>query len=182
MILKNNHLKMLFTSAIGAALTAVLAQLTIPFPIVPSTAQPLAIGLLGTVLGKKYGFIAAGLYVLMGAIGIPVFAGMNGGIGVIFGQTGGYILTFPIAAFLIGYYIEKIGDQPVHVMTANLIGTALILIIGTIRMRFVIEVSWAAAFGFGIAPFIITQPIQAIVAALIGRKINHQLKAAGLMN
>lgn len=179
--LNNNHLKMLIASAMGAGLIAVLAQLTIPFPIVPNTAQPLAIGLVATILGKRYGAISAFIYVLLGAIGMPVFAGMSGGIGIILGPTGGYIFGFIVASFVIGFYTEKIGDSPIHTAIANVIGTAIILTMGMIQLKFFIDVPWSAAFVTGIMPFIITNPIQAILASIIGLKVKRQLRAAGVM-
>ena len=63
--------------------------------------------LYGLVLGKRLGFISQIIYVLLGTIGLPVFAQFSGGIGIILGPTGGFILSFPIIAFIVGYFSEK---------------------------------------------------------------------------
>ena len=82
---------------IFATITAILAQISIPLPGgVPLTLQTFAVSLAGILLGSKKGFISILVYVLMGAIGLPVFSGFSAGIGAIVGATGGFILSFPI--------------------------------------------------------------------------------------
>jgi biotin transport system substrate-specific component len=85
-----------------AAVTAVAAQITIPTPLVPFTLQVLAVILSGLLLGPRYGALAQAVYVLVGAVGAPVFSGFSGGLGVILGPTGGYLVSYPIAAAVAG--------------------------------------------------------------------------------
>lgn len=151
--------------ALFAALIAVLAQVTIPLPFVPITGQTLAIGLTATILGTRHGSMAVGLYVLMGAIGLPVYAQMSGGAGVVMGPTGGFIISFVPMAFVIGKYIEKKGQTVTQAFMANLIGTVLSLCIGTIWLKFIAELSWQAAFLSGFAPFVIVGIIKSYMAA-----------------
>lgn len=151
--------------ALFAALIAVLAQVTIPLPFVPITGQTLAIGLTATILGTRYGSMAVGLYVLMGAVGLPVYAQMSGGAGSILGPTGGFIISFVPMAFIIGVYIEKKGQTIMHAFIANVIGMLLSLVIGTIWLKFVAELSWQAAFFAGFLPFVIVGLIKAYMAA-----------------
>ena len=88
---------------IFTALIVVCSQLSIPMPAgVPMTLQTLIIPIAGIVLGAKRGTIAACLYVLLGAVGLPVFAGFTGGLGILFGMTGGFILSFPLMALFAG--------------------------------------------------------------------------------
>jgi len=90
------------------AIIAVLAQIIIPLPYgVPITLQTLAIPLAGVVLGSKRGTITTILYILIGAVGLPVFAGFTGGLGVVLGPTGGFILSFPFLALAAGLGAEK---------------------------------------------------------------------------
>lgn len=88
-------------------LTIVGAKIEIPVEPVPFTLQTLFVVLSGAFLGKKDGFIAQSLYLLMGAIGIPVFAGPLAGFARLIGPTGGYLLSFPTAAFIAGYFYER---------------------------------------------------------------------------
>ncbi|GAA4282886.1 biotin transporter BioY [Brevibacterium daeguense] len=92
--------------AVFAALIAVLAAMP-PIPVgtvgVPITLQTLGIALCGMVLGPWRGLAAAGLYVVLGLIGLPIFAGFNGGLGVLAGPSAGYLLSFPIFALACGF-------------------------------------------------------------------------------
>lgn len=93
---------------IFAALIAVCAQIAIPMPIgVNITLQTLAVMLAGAMLGPKWGFFAALVYVLLGAVGAPVFSLMQGGLGVILGPPGGFIMSFPIMAALVGFGTKR---------------------------------------------------------------------------
>ena len=96
-------------AALFAALTAAVAWFKIPLPFtpVPITLQTLAVLLSGAVLGSYYGALSMIIYLIVGAIGLPVFAGGSSGIGVLLGPTGGYLLSYPIASFVIGKMLEK---------------------------------------------------------------------------
>ena len=85
-----------------AAVTAVAAQIAIPIFPVPFTLQVLAVVLSGFLLGSRYGALAQAIYVLVGAVGVPVFAEFSGGLGRVLGPTGGYLVAYPIAAAVAG--------------------------------------------------------------------------------
>jgi biotin transport system substrate-specific component len=85
-----------------AAITAVAAQIAIPIPPVPFTLQVLAVTLSGLLLGSRYGALAQAVYVLVGAVGVPVFSEFSGGLGHILGPRGGYLVSYPIAAAVAG--------------------------------------------------------------------------------
>lgn len=100
-------LRMMIISALFAAIIGVLAQVTVPLPLVPITGQTLAIGLAATILGARYGTLSVLIYLCMGAIGIPVFAQMSGGLGILVGPTGGYLIGFIPTALIIGFFLKK---------------------------------------------------------------------------
>ena len=85
-----------------AAVTAVAAQIAIPIFPVPFTLQVLVVILSGFLLGPRYGALAQVIYVLIGAVGAPVFAEFSGGLGRVLGPTGGYLLSYPLAAAIAG--------------------------------------------------------------------------------
>ena len=86
------------------AIIAAMSQLSIPMPYgVPLTMQTLAIPLAGIVLGPKKGTLSTLAYILLGAIGVPVFSGFSGGIGIVLGMTGGFIMSFPAMACAAGF-------------------------------------------------------------------------------
>lgn len=99
----------LILCSLFAALLAICSYITIPLPFTPI---PLNLGMLGVflaggLLGPKYGAISAIVYVLMGAVGMPVFAGFQGGLGIIAGPVGGFIVGYPVAVFITGLVVEK---------------------------------------------------------------------------
>src|SRR5215207_2420999 len=98
--------------ALMAAVTAVAAQITVPIEPVPFTFQVLAVILSGLLLGPRYGALAMAVYVLVGAVGVPVFAGFRGGLGILLGDTGGYLLSYPLAAAVAGLAARSAANAP----------------------------------------------------------------------
>ena len=96
----NTRTRSLTYIAIGAALIAVLSQISIPLGPVPFTLQTLAIGLLATLYKPKEATLSVVLYLLLGAIGLPVFAGGSGGFQALFGATGGFLWAFILYGLL----------------------------------------------------------------------------------
>jgi biotin transport system substrate-specific component len=97
-------------AAVFAGLTALSAQVAIPLPWtpVPFSLQPLAVLVTGAVLGRHYGLLSVGLYLLAGAVGLQVFADQSSsGLEVLTGYTSGYLLGFALAAYLVGWYVER---------------------------------------------------------------------------
>lgn len=178
---QHEKLRMMLTAALFAAIIGIFAQITIPLPFVPITGQTLAVGLAATILGSRYGSLSALLYMLIGAVGLPVFSGMSGGMGVIFGPTGGYIISFIFSAFLIGWYIEKTKATVVHAFIANIIGMIINLAFGTAWLKVFAELGWAEAFAAGFAPFIIGGIVKAFLASWVGIQVRSRLSSARLL-
>ncbi|MDP3765716.1 MAG: biotin transporter BioY [Nanoarchaeota archaeon] len=107
--MEKNKLKGMVFAALFAALTAAVAWFKIPLPFtpVPITLQTLVVLLSGAMLGPYYGALSMAVYIAVGAIGLPVFAGGASGIGVLLGPTGGYLFSYPIASFVTGKMLEK---------------------------------------------------------------------------
>ena len=99
-------------AALMAAFTAVAAQISIPLEPIPFTFQVLAVVLTGLLLGPRYGALAMAIYLLLGAVGVPVFSGFTGGLGQILGPTGGYLLSYPIAAAVAGMASGTVANAP----------------------------------------------------------------------
>ena len=113
----NNKTYDLATMGLMAAVTAIMAQIAIPMPQgVPMTLQTFAVTLAGIILGSKRGAISMLIYLLLGAVGLPVFSGFRGGLGMLVGPTGGFLISFPIMAFIIGLGVHYAGadSQPRH--------------------------------------------------------------------
>ncbi|MBN8210869.1 biotin transporter BioY [Bacillus sp. NTK071] len=176
-----NKLRMTIVCGIFAAITSILAQIEIPLPLVPISGQTLAVGLTATILGSRYGAITMICYAALGAIGLPVFAQAKGGLGVLFGPTGGYIFAFIVAAYITGLILEKTSFSFTNALIANTVAMVLILCLGTIQLKFVAELSWSDAFVFGVYPFIIVGLIKAFLASWLGITVRKRLVQARLL-
>lgn len=179
--MRNEHLKMLIVTALFAAIIGIMAQITIPLPLVPITGQTLAIGLAATILGKRYGVLSVLVYIMLGIAGLPVFSEMSSGIGVVFGPTGGYIIGFIPAAFFIGWLLERFGFTVKNAVIANIIAMIITLSFGAVWLKFVAELSWTAALTGGVTPFILVGIIKAILAATTGILVRKRLTSAKLL-
>ena len=107
MDVSTKRLKLMVYSSMMATLMAVGAYIAIPVGPVPIVLQNLFVMLAALLLGGRWGFISVCVYLLAGAVGLPVFAGGTGGLGKFVGPTGGYLIGFAIAAYLIGTISER---------------------------------------------------------------------------
>ncbi|HHW10210.1 MAG TPA: biotin transporter BioY [Firmicutes bacterium] len=166
--------RLMVRSAFFAALTAVGAVLTLPLPVspVPFTLQVMFMIMSGLVLGARYGAYSQLIYVLMGAVGLPVFAKGGAGLGILLGPTGGFIVGFIASAWVIGLLAQLIRKlsfsrrlRLVFYMLAALAGSSIYFLLGTWRLAAVLQIGWREAALLGILPFIIPDAVKAIAAA-----------------
>jgi biotin transport system substrate-specific component len=154
----------------GVALLSLSAQVRLPLPFtpVPVTGQTFAVLFLGASLGSRLAVGSAGGYWLAGACGLPVFNGGSGGWAVVSGPTGGYLLGFAAAAFVVGWFAERGWDRGPTILFPLLLGEALIYIFG---------LPWLACFvgprqvlQAGLFPFMVGDAVKvaAVTAALPG--------------
>src|SRR5215216_3368509 len=166
------NVAMMTRVALMAAVTAVAAQITAPIEPVPFTFQVLAVILSGLLLGPRYGALAQAIYVLVGAVGVPVFAGFRGGLGIIFGDTGGYLLAYPVAAAVAGLAARAARDAPRRraLLTGFLwgcAGLAVIYALGATWLAVIAGLSPAAALAAGVLPFVVFDLIKVGLATLV---------------
>jgi len=149
----------------GVALTAVCAQITIPWQPVPFTLQTLSVMLCGLALGAKKGLLSQLLYIAIGAAGAPVFQNGSYGWHVIVGSTGGYIVSFAIVSALLGSLAQSGWTKNVWKTAAAMaIGSAIILGVGSAWLAGFI--GWPSAFKGGVAPFVVPEILKAAVVIL----------------
>lgn len=160
-----------------AALTAVLAYLKIPLPFtpVPVTGQTLGVMLAGLVLGSKLGFTSQVIYLLLGIVGLPVFSGGNAGIGVLTSHTGGYLWSFPIAAYLIGVLVEGRKDADIRwFFFATIVGSIFVVyFFGLVQFSIVLKRSLGESFMLAAAPFLPGDILKALLATVVGSKLRR---------
>jgi len=178
----------LVTIALFVALIAVMAQITIPLPYVPLTMQTFAIMLAGVVLGAKRGAIAVCFYLLLGALGAPVFSAFQGGFGMLIGATGGFLLSFPLQAFIAGYVSDRVQigkkSSKASVSQYFMLGAGLVLAFalnltaGSLQLALVMQIGIPAAFLAGMIPFIVPELLKALLVLIIAPKIRAVLSAS----
>ncbi|MFC4617648.1 biotin transporter BioY [Camelliibacillus cellulosilyticus] len=178
---RHERVKMIVLTALFAAVTAILAQIEIPLPYVPISGQTLAVGITATILGSWYGALSMILYMALGTVGLPVFAGMSSGIHVLVGPTGGYIIGFIFAAFIIGFILERARFNYFWAIIANVVGMVVTLVFGTVQLKYAMALSWGQAVTAGVYPFILVGLIKSVLAAWIGILVHRRLVTARLL-
>ena len=171
-------------TAMGAVIIALCAWISIP-AAVPFTLQTFGIFLVIAVLGARQGTAAILVYILLGLVGLPVFAGFSGGPGVLVGPTGGYILGFALtgAACLAAEKLPVSGMA--RLILGSLVGLALCYGFGTLWFIRVAAMngtvySLPAVLGMCVVPFILPDCVKLAMAAVIGRRLARALRFASV--
>ncbi len=165
-----------------AALTVMAARIAIPLPFspVPVTLQVMTVILSGLVLGSRWGALSQVEYLALGLMGLPVFAG---GVGpaALWGPTGGYLLSFPLAAFAAGWVSERLrSNDKLSVLLASLAAITVIYVGGAAWLAVWLGGDVGRAWALGVAPFILADVGKALVAASVvggGRAFVARLRA-----
>ena len=161
--------------SIGAALIAICSWISIP-TAVPFTLQTFAVFLLLCLLGGERGTIATLIYVLLGAVGVPVFAGFTGGVGVLFGNTGGYILGFILMGIIYIFLTKLFGNKNVMKIIALVLGLIVCYAFGTVWFMYVYmkntgDVGLLTVLSWCVFPFIIPDIIKLVLAFGISKRV-----------
>lgn len=171
--------------AIFAVLIAVCSWISIP-AAVPFTLQTFGVFVAVGVLGGKRGTIAVLVYVLMGAVGIPVFAGFQGGIGILFNTTGGYIIGFLCSALIMWAAEALCGKKPVVQIVSMVLGLIACYTLGTVWFMVVYgrttgAVGLATVLGWCVIPFIIPDLVKIGLAYVLSRKLRSVTTRMGIL-
>ena len=160
--------------AVFTAIIAVMAQIVIPMPLgVPMTLQTLAIMLAGVMLGAKKAVIVTIIYILTGAIGAPVFQSLTGGLGTVFGPTGGFILSFPLLALSVGLGAEQ--NNKLWLWSGLVIGVSINYLCGVIYFSIYTSNDLITSFIACVLFFIPTDILKMLIAGLLGIKVRRLL-------
>lgn len=158
------------------AVIVIMAQISIPMPLgVPMTMQTFAITLAAVVLGAKPGGLATLIYILLGAVGLPVFAGFAGGFSHFVGPTGGFLISFPIMAFIIGLGIDYRKKFKGAFVTFLVLGTVANYVIGVVMFCALTRSTVAVGLSACVLPFIPTAILKATLASVLGFAIRKRL-------
>lgn len=158
------------------AVIIVMAQISLPLPAgVPMTLQTLGIMFAGIILGAKKGTYTTCIYIMVGLIGVPVFANFTGGYQCLFGPTGGFILSFPILAYLSGlatkYHKRFKGSVVLFLSIGNLINICC----GALMFCMVTGSNIIAGLTTCVLPFLPITIFKIIIASIVGISIKKRL-------
>ncbi|MCD1025531.1 biotin transporter BioY [Enterococcus montenegrensis] len=162
-------------AAIFAGIISILSQVTIPLGLIPLTLQTFIIGLTVTILGTKTGTWAITIYLILGLIGVPVFAGGSAGFGVLFGPTGGFLIGFIFNGLVTGSILEATQKNYFWAVIANIVGAMVTLFFGTAWLKFGTGMEFLAALKTGFIPFILPGIIKAVACGVLGIFILRRL-------
>lgn len=150
----------------ASILMAVSAQITIPLPFVPITGQTLALSIIALSLGSKIATASMVMYLLEGALGLPVFANGSSGMAALAGPSGGYLLGYVPSAYLIGKFADKgCLNSFFKTAIAVFLGTAITFVFGLAQLSFFVPM--AALLATGLYPFIAGGVIKGFIATIV---------------
>jgi biotin transport system substrate-specific component len=157
-----------FAAGLGAVLVSLAAQVAVPVPFspVPMTLQPLAVLVVGGVLGAAGGAGALVLYLVWGAMGLPVFAAGGAGPAHLVGPTGGYLLAFPLAAGITGALVRRARGSAIGVLVACVLGMVFIHVGGVAHLA-LLGGDAALAIRLGFIPFLTGDLLKVGLAAVL---------------
>lgn len=178
--MESTKTKKMIVTGMFAAVVAILAQISIPLPSgVPVTLQTFAVALTGVVLGAKLGTASTFVYILLGAVGVPVFAGLKGGLGVLAGKTGGFIWGFLFLALLcgLGASMKKkaIGWLP------GMLGLILCHVPGVVQFSVLSGMGIAESALLVSVPYLIKDICSVALAYVLGMQVRKQLYRASVL-
>ena len=167
--------------ALFTALITICSWISVPMTI-PFTMQTFAIFMAVGLLGTKRGTLSLIVYILLGMIGVPVFAGFNSGIGVLMGNTGGYIIGFIFSALITGTIIDKFGKKAWVMALAMVGGLIVCYVFGTAWfMYFYAKTSGAVgvitALGWCVFPYVIPDLVKIALALIIVKRVGPYVTA-----
>jgi biotin transport system substrate-specific component len=175
MDVSTKRLKLMVYSSMMATLMAVGAYIAIPVGPVPIVLQNLFVMLAALLLGGRWGFISVCVYLLAGAVGLPVFAGGTGGLGKFVGPTGGYLIGFAIAAYLIGTISERGQGMVVVDILAMLVGTIVVYAVGVSWLKVITGMTFSKAIAVGVLPFLLGDVLKIAAAIPIVKSLRPMI-------
>ena len=165
--------------ALMTAVIAVLAPISIPLTtMVPVSLATLAVMLAGVVLGPVEGLICTALYLVLGMIGVPVFAGYAAGIGVLAGVSGGYLIGYLPLAYFSGLFSAKADHSLLSMTLGMVIGTVILYVIGTVWFIVLTKMPLNAALLSCVVPFLGGDALKILAVCLIGPRLRAAVQPA----
>lgn len=168
-------------AALMAAVMCVLGPVSLQIGPIPLSLTNLVVLFSVMLLGTKLGTCSLVVYLLLGAVGLPVFSGYSGSLAKLAGPTGGYLIGFIPMAILAGIVLEKCGRRPLPTIAAMVAGVAVDYIFGTAWFVFQMQCELWYALTVCVFPFLIGDGIKLVLAYVLGGLLRQRLGKAGLL-
>lgn len=162
--------------AVFAALTAVCAQITIPIGAVPISLSLLPPLLCAALLSPRYAVLSMAVYLLMGLCGLPVFSGMSGGPGKLFGVTGGYIIGYIPCVWLASFLIHRTWKNMIGKCAAMALGVLVCYAFGTVWFMVIRGMDLMSTLSICVFPFLPFDAVKIILAAFLPGRLEKPLE------
>ena len=162
-------------TAVMAALLCVLGPFSIPLGPVPLSLATLGVMLSVYILGTIKGTTACLIYLVMGAIGLPVFSGFSGGFAKIAGPTGGYLIGYIFLALIAGWFIHRFENKVWIQFIGMCLGTIVLYAIGTAWLARITGITFSEALAAGVVPFVAGDLVKIVVSIFLGRAVKKRL-------
>lgn len=175
--MRKNKTRTMILCALFAATTAALSQIALPLGPVPLNLATFSVLCAGALLGSKAGCISQIIYVLLGAAGAPVFSLFRGGPGVLVGPTGGYIVGYILAAWVVGFVTERSSNKTSFLALAMLAGFFAYMIPGTCWYMFSTHTGLAASLTACVLPFLPGDILKMAAATVLVKQLRPILCA-----
>lgn len=179
--MKKNQLYQMTTCAIMAALMCVLGPMSVPIGPVPVTLTNLVLYLSVFLLGTKGATVSYLVYLLLGAVGLPVFSGYQGGLAKLAGPTGGYLVGFILMTIIGGLFMQFSKVNPIITGLGMALGTAVTYLFGTIWFVNLMKCEFGYALGVCVFPFIPFDLGKIVIACVLGTAVRAALSKANLL-
>ena len=181
--MSNLKTKSLTTIALMTALMCIAGPISIPLPFtpVPISLTNLVIYIACCILGCRKGTISFILYLIIGAIGLPVFSGFSGGLSKLAGPTGGYLIGFLFCAALTGIFVEKFEEKIYMYPIGMILGTIISYAFGTGWLAVQMNLTFIQALFMGVIPYLLGDGIKIAVSTVLGFTVRNKLKALSLL-
>lgn len=171
--MKNLSTRELILASLSVTLLIVSSYISVPLPFtpIPGTIQTLMVVLVALAFSPKVSRISILVFILLGALGLPVFSGGRGGAAVLLGPTGGFIMGFVIAVFLISAFKSRFHSLPTTLAGAVILGNVPIYVLGAIYLSNSTGMALSKAILVGVIPFILPDIFKTVMAVMIYRRL-----------
>ena len=177
LLMKKLDVRMMALAALFAALSGVLSQITIPIGPVPINLTHVAIFTAVGILGTKYGVVSQIVFVALGAVGVPVFSGFTGGVGIIAGPTGGFIIGYIGCALATGLMVKWLGKSIKALIISMYVGWLVTYLMGAGWYMWRMDAGLVQALVYCVVPFLLGDIPKTILSAVLVNRIGVAVKA-----